>query len=151
MKPTRLAKGFTLIELMLVVAIIGLLAAIALPKFANLVVKAKEASVKGKLGSLRSALSIYYADNEGFYPIAGIGLPTIFTTGGKYLNAIPAASIPTVPAHDSVNAFGTNLADSLFGSVWGPNAQAWNMGFNTGHIYVNCTHTDSKGSTWSLW
>ncbi|HND63455.1 MAG TPA: prepilin-type N-terminal cleavage/methylation domain-containing protein, partial [Elusimicrobiota bacterium] len=61
----RYLRGFTLIELMLVVAIIGLLAAIAIPKFANLVVKAKEASVRGKIGSVRSAMSIYYADNEG--------------------------------------------------------------------------------------
>ncbi|HNG46017.1 MAG TPA: prepilin-type N-terminal cleavage/methylation domain-containing protein, partial [Elusimicrobiota bacterium] len=61
-------NGFTLIELMLVVAIIGLLAAIAIPKFANLVVKSREAAMKGQLGAIRSALSIYYSDNEGFYP-----------------------------------------------------------------------------------
>ncbi|MBL8024635.1 MAG: prepilin-type N-terminal cleavage/methylation domain-containing protein [Elusimicrobia bacterium] len=50
------SKGFTLIELMLVSVIIGLLSAIAIPKMADLIWKAKEASVKGKLGSLRSAL-----------------------------------------------------------------------------------------------
>ncbi len=43
---------------MIAVAIIGLLAAIALPKFSNMVVKAKEASIKGKLGALRSAVFI---------------------------------------------------------------------------------------------
>ena len=64
MKPSD-RGGFTLIELMIVVAIIGLLAAIALPKFANLVTKAREATIKGKLGSLRSALSLYYADTAG--------------------------------------------------------------------------------------
>ena len=63
---------------MLVVAIIGLLAAIAIPKFANLVVKAKEASIKGKLGTLRSAISIYYADNEGIYPPQFGGFPEPF-------------------------------------------------------------------------
>lgn len=65
MTQIRRRSGFTLIELMLVVAIIGLLAAIAVPKFAKMVIKAKEASTRGKLGSVRSALSIYYADNVG--------------------------------------------------------------------------------------
>lgn len=53
---------------MLASAIIGLLAAIALPKFGNMVDKAKEGALKGQLGTLRSALSVYYADNEGIYP-----------------------------------------------------------------------------------
>lgn len=83
-------NGFTLIELMLVVAIISLLAAIAVPKFANMVVKAKEASIKGQLGTIRSALSIYYCDNEGNFPSAMYGLMKIaLTTGGKYLDELP--------------------------------------------------------------
>ena len=60
--------GFTLIELMLVVAIVGLLSAIAIPRFADLVDKAREAKMKANLGVLRSALSLYYADNEGLFP-----------------------------------------------------------------------------------
>ena len=64
----KLHHGFTLIELMIVVAIIGILSAIAVPKFGNLVRKAKEAAVKGGLGALRSAISIYYADTEGTFP-----------------------------------------------------------------------------------
>jgi len=60
--------GFTLIELMIVVAIIGILAAIAIPKFASLLRKSNEGACKGNLGALRSALSIYYGDMEGQYP-----------------------------------------------------------------------------------
>src|SRR3954454_17240373 len=78
------SKGFTLIELMIVVAIIGILAAVAVPKFADLVTKSKEASVKGALGAVRSALSIYYGDTEGSYPTnLFVGL----TTGNKYMPA----------------------------------------------------------------
>ena len=79
---TKSVKGFTLIELMIVVAIIGILAAIAIPKFADLVTKSKEAAVKGSLGSIRSALSIYYSDTEGIFP-ATASLTASLTDGGS--------------------------------------------------------------------
>ncbi|MDD5687697.1 MAG: prepilin-type N-terminal cleavage/methylation domain-containing protein [Elusimicrobia bacterium] len=63
-------KGFTLIELMIVVAVIGILAAIAIPKFGNLLRTAKEGATKGSLGSIRSAITIYYGEMEGEYPVA---------------------------------------------------------------------------------
>ncbi len=68
---------------MLVVAIISVLASISLPKFAQLVRKAREASTLGKLGSIRSATSIYYADNEGIYPHNHYDLV------GKYIEEFP--------------------------------------------------------------
>lgn len=137
-------RGFTLIELMLVVAILGLLAAIAIPKFANLVVKAKEASVKGKLGALRSAITIYYSDNEGNYP--GADFLASLTIGSKYLDAIPPIGIPTAPAHPSSNGVHQNNGDWVLGRGW------WYLALTgTGKINVLCTHTDSNGTTWSLW
>src|SRR5437879_1104396 len=83
-------KGFTLIELMIVVAIIGILAAIAIPKFAELIRKSSEGASKGNLGALRSAMSIYYGDMEGTYPSTIKSL----TVGGKYLTVIPTAKAP---------------------------------------------------------
>ena len=143
------SKAFTLIELMLVVAIIGLLSAIALPKFANLVIKAKGAALKGKLGALRSAISIYYADNEGRFPIlAQTSNWSNLTTGARYLDAPLRASIPTYPAHVEDIGFWSNPGtDWLFN---GDN-KAWLYISGTGKMVVNCLHTDSGGITWSLW
>ncbi len=60
-------KGFTLIELMVVIAIIGLLAAIALPKFGDVTSQAKVANVQGNLSSLRTSIAMFYA-TDGDYP-----------------------------------------------------------------------------------
>jgi prepilin-type N-terminal cleavage/methylation domain-containing protein len=60
--------GFTLVELMIVVAVIGILAGIAVPRYMDFVTRAKEGATKGNLGAIRSAVNIYYADNA-FYPL----------------------------------------------------------------------------------
>lgn len=148
----RRAPGFTLIELMLVVAIIGLLAAIALPKFADLVIKAKEAAIRGKLGTVRSAISIYYADNDGTYPFdlnhnANVALRPMVP---KYLDEFPSIQIPTVPSHlpcpfTSATAF---IGDAEMDA---PPLRGWAYNRLNGEVRVNCSHTDSKGSIWSLW
>src|SRR5690242_12254731 len=93
MRQLKSKKGFTLIELMIVVAIIGILAAIAIPQFANMVAKSQEGATKGNLGTLRSALSIYYGDTEGWYPIDGANLDSL-TTQQKYLQTYPSATLP---------------------------------------------------------
>src|SRR5438067_13065005 len=56
-------KGFTLIELLIVVVIIGILAAIAIPKFANTKEKAYIASMKSDLRNLVTAEEAYFADS----------------------------------------------------------------------------------------
>ena len=59
-------KGFTLIELMIVVVIIGILASLAQPMFKKAVVKAREASLKEDLFNLRNVIDQYYADNSSY-------------------------------------------------------------------------------------
>ena len=54
-------NGFTLIELVMVIVILGILSAIAIPKFADLTTEAKISATKGALGAIRSAVAIDYA------------------------------------------------------------------------------------------
>ena len=136
-------KGFTLIELVIVVAILGILAAIVIPKFADLVRKSNEGASRGNLGALRSALSIYYGDNEGQYPTDNLASLTV---NGKYLTAIPMAKTPnyhpdsaTVTTQTSSNDTGGWSYDNTVGDP------------NFGTVWVNCTHTDTKGNVWTTY
>ena len=74
----RNKKGFTLIELLIVVVIIGILAAIAIPKFANTKEKAYLATMKADLRNLATYEESYAADSAGQY-FSGNGAAQGFT------------------------------------------------------------------------
>lgn len=63
----RAGEGFTLLELIIVIAIIGILAAIAMPAMKNLPIRAKEAALKTDLRTMRDVIDQYYGD-KGRWP-----------------------------------------------------------------------------------
>ena len=64
------SRGFTLIELMIVIAILAIIAAIALPSFLGQIQKARRSDAKQALFNVAAKLEQYYQDNKG-YPVAG--------------------------------------------------------------------------------
>lgn len=83
----RQESGFTLLELMIVVSIIGILATFAVPSYRQSVVKAREAVLQQDLATMRDVLDQYRAD-RGKYPPS---LKEIVTAG--YLRAVPVDPI----------------------------------------------------------
>jgi prepilin-type N-terminal cleavage/methylation domain-containing protein len=82
-------KGFTLIELLIVVVIIGILAAIAIPKFASTKQKAYLAAMKSDLRNLATAEEGYFSDNTAYFT----GTWTSSTTTNGYT---PSAGVTIV-------------------------------------------------------
>ena len=117
----KLQTGFTLIELMIVVAIIGILAAIAIPKFSNSSQRSKESSLRANLKLVRNAIDLFRADT-GAFPATMAGLTAPTTAGlsaaaatctiaatdwrGPYLQAVPVD-----PVSGSALTYGTTTAN----------------------------------------
>lgn len=78
-------KGFTLIELMIVVAIIGILAAVAIPAFMEYMAKGKRSEVKIQLNRLSKASKAYYVEHSGYPSGDSIDYPRDFAA----LNKVP--------------------------------------------------------------
>jgi prepilin-type N-terminal cleavage/methylation domain-containing protein len=80
MKNLRSNGGFSLVELMIVIVIIGVLAAVAVPIYNNNVRKAKMSEADAALGSIRTQLRVYYGEN-GSYPVVN---PADYVIGASW-------------------------------------------------------------------
>ncbi|MBV9080563.1 MAG: prepilin-type N-terminal cleavage/methylation domain-containing protein [Elusimicrobia bacterium] len=98
---SKSSRGYTLIELIIVITIIGIIASIMVPQMSQLVKKANQGKARSNLGTLRSIITIYYSDNEGVFPFRsypdgvgsalGISLRDVLVP--KYLTKVPVPKL----------------------------------------------------------
>ncbi|MEK6646957.1 MAG: type II secretion system protein [Candidatus Firestonebacteria bacterium] len=129
--------GFTLIELMIVVAIIGILAAISIPKMSSILEKSREGATKGNLSAIRSAVAIYYGDKEGQWP------DDLTTNFSSYLSEIPIAKATPLGNSNAITL--VTVPPTTTGIGWAYcSASDW-----AGGVWCNSTAIDSKGNSFT--
>lgn len=129
------SRGFTLTELMISVAVIGLLVVAAVITVGNSIRKANENVARGNLGILRMAIMTYYGTNEGVWP--SNPLPNSLIP--DYINEIPYLNLNGHPRTNQV--VGPNITDS----------GGWCYNSATGSICIDCTHLGFDGTQISSW
>lgn len=156
----RSEAGLTWIELVILIALIGILSALAIPRLRMLYEGTLEKATLGNIGAIKSAISIYYGDHEGVWPTTlDVNDHTPHFGFGNYLDSLPPvkATHPSDPAKSPAGAQvvykgftdePSLAAPETTGSGWrydGP------LNGNTGRIWVNNSCLDSTGVSYTTY
>ena len=93
MSKQRQTAGFTLIELMITVAIVGILAAIALPMYKNYVIRSRLVAGTNALATMRAQMEQYYLDNRTYMTVS-TSSPAIITPCTQYAVTTTTSQMP---------------------------------------------------------
>ena len=139
-------KGFTLIELMIVVAIIGILAAIALPLYQNYIASSQVTRVVGETGSLKTVVETCMLNGRTATTGTGANVCQLGATQSNLMTAIPAVTMNADNTASIVGTFGGSAATAVATKTvtWARAADgSWTCSTNVDDKYkpVGCTAT----------
>ncbi|WP_288491917.1 pilin [uncultured Pseudomonas sp.] len=103
-------KGFTLIELMIVVAIIGILAAIAIPQYQDYTARAQATEALNLMDGVKTQAIEYYSDHGAWPAITDIGYTAKTDVAGKYVNDVDIATTGVITATMKSSGVSANLS-----------------------------------------
>ena len=127
----QIQKGFTLIELMIVVAIIGILAAVALPAYQDYTIRAKVSELVLAASGFKTSIA-EKAASDGSLTSAGVGLTV--TNGGKITGgSVTDAGVVTVSG--SATSVGTAVSIILTPSITASGSVAWACSTNNSSVF----------------
>lgn len=128
----RSQRGFTLIELVIIIVILGILAAVAIPKYQDMSAQAREAAARGSLGNIRSAITIYYANQAVTTGLATWPTQVQLETA----NTVLAQSMPRNPYQTTANAPDSVVTGVTKGVIVGTRG-GWAYNATSGEIWLN--------------